>query len=1036
MGNGASSPLPPTSYTRSTIRAVPDTETGSHILTIDGFSRTRGRGPGKSISSGSFTVGGHSWHIAFYPDGQTVPNGGCDGWVSVFVYLEQLVPKESAFKARFKFSLFQPNGKPATSIYYKKKIECDDTSISGGGARRRWGFPRYVSIRDLRSHVVRHDSFLIKCDVTVIRANRVQTTTPRSVAVPPPDLHRHFGDILVSHVGADITFDVGVEMFMAHKVVLAARSSVFMAVLFGGQMGENAAVSHVKVDDMDPDVFGAMLHFIYTDTLPEVEDGDVMVMAQHLLVAADKYSLGRLKLICEDKLCGYIDSETVVTMLVVADPSPSAMGNAASSSKSTILAVPDIDTGSHILTIDGYSRTRGRGDGTSINSGSFTVGGHSWHIAFFPDGETVFNGGRDRWVSIFVYLEQPAVPKESTFIARFKFNLLKPNGKRVSMGIEYDYNKRIVECDVDTSINGSKRRWGFPQYVRINDLSSRAVRHDSFQIKCDVTVIRQNRVETTTSRSSLAVPPPDLHRHLSDLLVTHVGADVTFEVGKEVFMAHKAVLATRSSVFMAELFGHMKEKEASRVRVDDVDPDVFRAMLHFVYTDSVPEVEDGGDVMVMAQHLLVAADKYNLERLKVICEDKLCGYIDTKTVVTMLLLADRHGCKCLQEACVGFLKSRGNLKSVLASGDFEYLMRSYPSLLKELLPKNNPECVCPDGIPLGYGAVTRATARRTCYSTAVHAMSSRRRSLAPAIDDGYSASTAFAETATGWHMLRVKDYSQINGIGFAKRMIFPDGPCDETPGWVCFGLRLEHHAGTSDFRVRVKFTFLDNAGNLLPRSMISGTTFYIDSIRGGSWYNQEWMKRGHMEYIGIKGDSFTIRCEVTVLGNVDVKVSAVVPPSDLHRHLGDLLSTGVGADVAFDVAGETFAAHRAVLATRSPVFMAEFFGCPLKEPPRHPKVFEALLYFIYNDALPETDRGGGDDDEETDLVMAQHLLVPADMYSMERLASMCEFTLCIFMNESVAVSTLVLPEQHGRRRLKEACFRMLLDYENYKEAQR
>nr|CAB3492042.1 unnamed protein product [Digitaria exilis] len=319
MGNGASSPLPPTSYTRSTIRAVPDTETGSHILTIDGFSRTRGRGPGKSISSGSFTVGGHSWHIAFYPDGQTVPNGGCDGWVSVFVYLEQLVPKESAFKARFKFSLFQPNGKPATSIYYKKKIECDDTSISGGGARRRWGFPRYVSIRDLRSHVVRHDSFLIKCDVTVIRANRVQTTTPRSVAVPPPDLHRHFGDILVSHVGADITFDVGVEMFMAHKVVLAARSSVFMAVLFGGQMGENAAVSHVKVDDMDPDVFGAMLHFIYTDTLPEVEDGDVMVMAQHLLVAADKYSLGRLKLICEDKLCGYIDSETVVTMLVVAD---------------------------------------------------------------------------------------------------------------------------------------------------------------------------------------------------------------------------------------------------------------------------------------------------------------------------------------------------------------------------------------------------------------------------------------------------------------------------------------------------------------------------------------------------------------------------------------------------------------------------------------------------------------------------------------------------------------------------------------------
>nr|CAB3490369.1 unnamed protein product [Digitaria exilis] len=44
---------------------------------------------------------------------------------------------------------------------------------------------------------VHQHPFLIKCDVTVIRANRVQTTTARSVAVPPPDLHRHFGDILV-----------------------------------------------------------------------------------------------------------------------------------------------------------------------------------------------------------------------------------------------------------------------------------------------------------------------------------------------------------------------------------------------------------------------------------------------------------------------------------------------------------------------------------------------------------------------------------------------------------------------------------------------------------------------------------------------------------------------------------------------------------------------------------------------------------------------------------------------------------------------
>ena len=52
-----------------------------------------------------------------------------------------------------------------------------------------------------------------------------------------------------------------------------------------------------------------------------------------------------------------------------------------------------------------------------------------------------------------------------------------------------------------------------------------------------------------------------------------------------------------------------------------------------------------------------------------------------------------------------------------------------------------------------------------------------------------------------------------------------------------------------------------------------------------------------------------------------------VPPSDLHQHLGSLLRTEKGADVVFDVAGETFAAQRCVLAARSPVFSAELFGC-------------------------------------------------------------------------------------------------------------
>jgi hypothetical protein len=79
---------------------------------------------------------------------------------------------------------------------------------------------------------------------------------------------------------------------------------------------------------------------------------------------------------------------------------------------------------------------------------------------------------------------------------------------------------------------------------------------------------------------------------------------------------------------------------------------VFRSLLHFIYTDSLPEIDDR-DRTAMAQHLLVAADQYGMERLKSICEYVLNltpFFFDTSAVVTTLVLAEHHGCHQLKEA--------------------------------------------------------------------------------------------------------------------------------------------------------------------------------------------------------------------------------------------------------------------------------------------------------------------------------------------------------------------------------------------------
>ena len=69
----------------------------------------------------------------------------------------------------------------------------------------------------------------------------------------------------------------------------------------------------------------------------------------------------------------------------------------------------------------------------------------------------------------------------------------------------------------------------------------------------------------------------------------------------------------------------------SSLQVRDVEPRVFKAMLHFIYNDSLPEIDEDEDEVGMAQHLLVAADKYGLQRLKVMCEAMLLKHVHTTT---------------------------------------------------------------------------------------------------------------------------------------------------------------------------------------------------------------------------------------------------------------------------------------------------------------------------------------------------------------------------------------------------------------------
>ncbi|GJN07913.1 hypothetical protein PR202_ga25786 [Eleusine coracana subsp. coracana] len=193
------------------------------------------------------------------------------------------------------------------------------------------------------------------------------------------------------------------------------------------------------------------------------------------------------------------------------------------------------------------------------------------------------------------------------------------------------------------------------------------------------------------------VPPSDIHQDFARLLQSGEGTDMTFQVGNKTLQAHRCVLAARSSVFRNQLFSSGEGMASSSViRIDNMEPKVIELLLCFIYSDQMPEIietegeevtQQDDDMDVIWKHLLTAADRYELQRLKLLCEEKLCGYINASTVATILALAEQHHCQGLKETCLDFLESPANLQDVMATGGLEHVRSSCSSVLKDLIAK-------------------------------------------------------------------------------------------------------------------------------------------------------------------------------------------------------------------------------------------------------------------------------------------------------------------------------------------------------------
>ncbi|OEL22091.1 hypothetical protein BAE44_0016891 [Dichanthelium oligosanthes] len=136
-------------------------------------------------------------------------------------------------------------------------------------------------------------------------------------------------------------------------------------------------------------------------------------------------------------------------------------------------------------------------------------------------------------------------------------------------------------------------------------------------------------------------------------------------------------------------------------------------------------------------------------------------------------------------------------------------------------------------------------------------------------------------------------------------------------------------------KARARFSLLDQAGKPVP-SHTRTTGLCEFSERSHACGFPCFIRRDFLEKSKhLRDDCFKISCDVSVPKELQTEDRSPsrrsspplvdVPPSDLNRQLGNLPAAGHGADVTFQVDGETFRAHSVVPNRINPMESIAFF---------------------------------------------------------------------------------------------------------------
>ena len=116
------------------------------------------------------------------------------------------------------------------------------------------------------------------------------------------------------------------------------------------------------------------------------------------------------------------------------------------------------------------------------------------------------------------------------------------------------------------------------------------------------------------------------------------------------------------------------ESKTNMVTIPDVSKDTMEKLLLFMYTD---EIDDN----TIDTELLAAADKYEISRLKAICECTLVTKLNVTNAMKIGVSAHLHGSDIFKKDVISFIK---NYWSKIKEENLD-IAKSHPDLLLEIM---------------------------------------------------------------------------------------------------------------------------------------------------------------------------------------------------------------------------------------------------------------------------------------------------------------------------------------------------------------